>query len=170
MQVFVKPIRIIFMTTAVFPGSFDPPTNGHLSIIQRACQIFDWIDVVIAVNADKKYLFTQEERFGLMSELLKPYKNVSLHICNELIVNYAKKTGAKVLLRGIRNSNDFAYEFDLSLMNHTLNPDIETLFIPTEQKYVIVKSSSIKELAQLGGDISSMVPSVVDEALRKKFA
>lgn len=170
MQVFVKPITIVHMTTAVFPGSFDPPTNGHMSIIRRATLIFDRIDVVIAVNADKKYLFSQEERFSMMAELLKPYSNVSLHICNELIVNYAKKTGAKVLLRGIRNTNDFAYEFDLSLMNHTLNSDIETLFIPTEQKYVIVKSSSIKELAQLGGDISSMVPSIVEEALKKKFA
>lgn len=157
------------MTSAVFPGSFDPPTNGHLSIIKRASELFDRIDVVIAVNAGKTYLFSQEERFDMMSELIKPYPNVSLHICNELIVNYARKTGAKVLLRGIRNTNDFAYEFDLSLMNHTLNPDVETLFIPTEQKYVIVKSSSIKELAQLGGDISSMVPEAVEKALKKKF-
>jgi pantetheine-phosphate adenylyltransferase len=157
------------MTTAVFPGSFDPPTNGHLSIIERASQLFDSIDVVIAVNADKKYLFTREERFAMMTELIKPFENVSLHICDELIVNYAKKTGAKVLLRGIRNTNDFAYEFDLSLMNHTLNPDVETLFIPTEQRYVIVKSSSIKELAQLGGDITGMVPDIVAEALYVKY-
>jgi pantetheine-phosphate adenylyltransferase len=157
------------MTTAVFPGSFDPPTNGHLSIIERASQLFDSIDVVIAVNADKKYLFTREERFDMMTELIKPLQNVSLHICDELIVNYAKKTGAKVLLRGIRNTNDFAYEFDLSLMNHTLNPDVETLFIPTEQRYVIVKSSSIKELAQLGGDITGMVPDIVADALYKKY-
>ena len=152
------------MTTAVFPGSFDPPTNGHLSIIKRASILFDKIDVVIAVNSDKKYLFSQDERFAMMSELIKPYPNVSLHICNELIVNYAKKTGAKVLLRGIRNTNDFAYEFDLSLMNHTLNPEVETLFIPTEQKYVVVKSSSIKELAQLGCDISAMVPAAATKA------
>ena len=157
------------MTTAVFPGSFDPPTNGHLSIIKRASILFDKIDVVIAVNSDKKYLFSQDERFAMMSELIKPYPNVSLHICNELIVNYAKKTGAKVLLRGIRNTNDFAYEFDLSLMNHTLNPEVETLFIPTEQKYVVVKSSSIKELAQLGCDISAMVPAAVEQAMKEKF-
>jgi pantetheine-phosphate adenylyltransferase len=157
------------MTTAVFPGSFDPPTNGHLNIIQRACKLFDQIDVVIAVNAQKQYLFTQQERFEMMAELIKTYPNVTLHICSELIVNYVKKTGAKVLLRGIRNTNDFAYEFDLSLMNHTLNPDVETLFIPTEQKYVIVKSSSIKELAQFGGDISGMVPSIVEQALHKKY-
>src|SRR5574344_1952141 len=158
------------MTTAVFPGSFDPPTNGHLSIIKRASVLFDKIDVVIAVNSDKKYLFSQDERFSMMSELIKPYPNVSLHICNELIVNYAKKTGAKVLLRGIRNTNDFAYEFDLSLMNHTLNPEVETLLIPTEQKYLIVKSSSINELAQFGGDITGMVPPIVADALKKKYA
>jgi pantetheine-phosphate adenylyltransferase len=157
------------MTTAVFPGSFDPPTNGHLNIIQRACKLFDQIDVVIAVNAQKQYLFTQQERFEMMAELIKSYSNVTLHICSELIVNYVKKTGAKVLLRGIRNTNDFAYEFDLSLMNHTLNPEVETLFIPTEQKYVIVKSSSIKELAQFGGDISGMVPLIVEQALNRKY-
>lgn len=157
------------MTTAVFPGSFDPPTNGHLSIIERASKLFDSIDVVIAVNTDKTYLFSQEERFAMMAELIKPYKNVCLHICSGLIVNYAEKTGAKVLLRGIRNTNDFAYEFDLSLMNHMLNPSVETLFIPTEQKYVIVKSSSIKELAKLGGNISTMVPPIVEKALKEKY-
>jgi len=129
------------MTTAVFPGSFDPPTNGHLSIIKRASKLFDTVDVAIAVNANKQYLFTEEERYRMMEEIIKPYENVTLHLCSELVAQYAKKTGANVLLRGIRNTNDFAYEFDLSLMNHMLNPDIETLFIPTEQRYVIVKSS-----------------------------
>ncbi|MGI5117607.1 pantetheine-phosphate adenylyltransferase [Treponema sp. SP13] len=157
------------MTTAVFPGSFDPPTNGHLSIIKRASKLFDTVDVVIAVNANKQYLFTKEERYRMMEEIIKPYENVTLHLCSELVAQYAKKTGANVLLRGIRNTNDFAYEFDLSLMNHMLNPDIETLFIPTEQRYVIVKSSSIKELAQYHGDISSMVPPIVEAALKEKF-
>jgi len=88
------------MTTAVFPGSFDPPTNGHLSIIKRASKLFDKIDVVIAVNSNKQYLFTEEERCRMMEEIIKPYKNVTLHLCSELVAQYAKKTGANVLLRG----------------------------------------------------------------------
>lgn len=157
------------MSIAVFPGSFDPPTNGHLNIIQRASTMFDSIDVVIAVNSEKKYLFSQEERFSMLKELVKPYKNVTVHIWEGLIVNYAKKTGARILLRGIRNTIDFSYEFELSLMNHNLNNEIETLFIPTDQKYLLLKSSSIKELARFGGNISEMVPPFVEEALRKKY-
>ncbi len=157
------------MSIAVFPGSFDPPTNGHLNIIQRASTMFESIDVVIAVNSEKKYLFSQEERFSMLKELVKPYKNVTVHTWEGLIVNYAKKTGAKILLRGIRNTIDFSYEFELSLMNHNLNNEIETLFIPTDQKYLLLKSSSIKELARFGGNISEMVPPFVEEALRKKY-
>lgn len=157
------------MTTAVFPGSFDPPTYGHLNIIERASKLFDSIDVVIAVNPDKQYLFSDKERFDMMKALTEPYNNVSVHMCNTLIVEYCKEVKAKVLLRGIRNTNDFAYEFDLSLMNKSLNNDVETLFIPTEQRYVIVRSSNIKELAQFGGDITGMVPPVVAEALNKKY-
>ena len=157
------------MSIAVFPGSFDPPTNGHLNIIQRASSMFDYIDVVIAVNSEKKYLFSQEERFEMLQELVKPYKNVSVHICEGLIVNYAKTTGARILLRGIRNLIDFSYEFDLSLMNHNLNNEIETLFIPTDQKYLLLKSSSIKELARFGGNISEMVPPFIEKALRQKY-
>lgn len=157
------------MSIAVFPGSFDPPTNGHLNIIQRASTMFDSIDVVIAVNSEKKYLFSQEERFSMLKELVKPYKNVTVHTWEGLIVNYAKKTGAKILLRGIRNTIDFSYEFELSLMNHNLNNEIETLFIPTDQKYLLLKSSSIKELARFGGNISEMVPPFVEDALRKKY-
>ena len=157
------------MSIAVFPGSFDPPTNGHLNIIQRASTMFDSIDVVIAVNSEKKYLFSQEERFSMLKELVKPYKNVTVHIWEGLIVNYAKKTGARILLRGIRNTIDFSYEFELSLMNHNLNNEIETLFIPTDQKYLLLKSSSIKELARFGGNVSEMVPPLVEDALRKKY-
>ncbi|MDY5683188.1 MAG: pantetheine-phosphate adenylyltransferase [Treponema sp.] len=157
------------MNTVLFPGSFDPPTYGHLSIIKRASRLFDGIDVVVAVNPEKKYLFSAEERVDMLESLLKEYKNVQVHVCNTLIVDYAKKTGAKVLIRGIRNTNDFAYEFDLSVMNRNLNPEVDTLFVPTEQKYAIVRSSSIKELARFGGDISEMVPTIVEKALYKKF-
>ena len=157
------------MTKAVFPGSFDPMTNGHINIIQRAAKLFDEIDVVIAVNDDKKYLFSTEERLCLVQELIMPFRNVSVHVWDGLIVEYAKQTGAKVLIRGIRNMNDFSYEFDLSLMNHNLNPEVETLYIPTDQKFLLLKSSAIKELAKLGGDVSGMVPENVKKALERKY-
>ena len=157
------------MTKAVFPGSFDPMTNGHINIIQRAAKLFDEIDVVIAVNDDKKYLFSTEERLSLVQELIMPFRNVSVHVWDGLIVEYAKQTGAKVLIRGIRNMNDFSYEFDLSLMNHNLNPEVETLYIPTDQKFLLLQSSAIKELAKLGGDVSGMVPENVKKALERKY-
>lgn len=159
----------IIMTIALFPGSFDPPTYGHLNVIDRASRLFDKLDVVISENPDKKCLFSAEERLVMMKTLVEPYNNVTVHIWDKLIVEYASKVDAKVLIRGIRNVNDFSYEFDLSLMNHNLNSNIETLFIPTEPRYVIVKSSSIKELAQFGGDITGMVPKVVSEAVLKKY-
>ncbi len=158
------------MNKAIFPGTFDPPTNGHLNIIQRASKLFEEIDVVVAVNKNKSCLFSEEERVSLLKELVKDFPNVSVHSSSSLIVDYAKKTGSNILIRGIRNTVDFSYEFDLSLMNHNLNSEVETLFIPTDQKYLVLKSSSIKELAAFGGDISSMVPETVRLALEKKFA
>ena len=104
------------MKKAVFAGSFDPPTNGHLDIIQRASKLFDQIDVVISVNPEKNYLFSQEERVDMMSALLKEYRNVSIHAFSGLIVNYAKSVNASFLIRGVRSANDFAYEFDLAQM------------------------------------------------------
>ena len=157
------------MTSAIFAGSFDPPTNGHMNIIERASRLFDKIDVVVAFNPEKKFLFTPDERLEMLKILASDYKNVSVHVWDKLVVDYAKKNNANILIRGIRNTNDFAYEFDLSLMNHSLNPDIETVFIPTEPKYAIVKSSSIKELAAFGGDISGMVPKIVENAILKKY-
>ena len=146
------------MVKAVFAGSFDPPTNGHLDIIKRASKLFNSVDVVVSVNPDKKCLFTQDERLKMVEELIKDFDNVSVHAYQGLIVNYARQVKAKVLVRGIRSSNDFGYEFDLALMNQNLNPDIETVFLQSKEKYAIVKSSSIKELAKFGGDISRMVP------------
>lgn len=157
------------MTNAVFAGSFDPPTNGHLDIITRASKLFDKIDVVISVNPNKKYMFTDEERLRMLEELVVGFSNVSVHVYSGLIVNYAKKNNANVFIRGVRSTNDFAYEFDLALMNQSLNPNIETVFLQSKEKYTIVKSSSIKELAMFGGDISRMVPPNVEKALREKF-
>ena len=157
------------MIKAVFAGSFDPPTNGHLDIIKRASTLFEKIDVVVSVNPDKKYMFTQDERVAMLKELVKDMKNISVHAYEGLIVNYAKQSDAKVLIRGVRSSNDFSYEFELASMNQNLNPEIETVFLQSREKYAIVKSSSIKELAKFGGDISRMVPPVVQKALEDKY-
>ncbi|SFI52818.1 Phosphopantetheine adenylyltransferase [Treponema bryantii] len=157
------------MVKAVFAGSFDPPTNGHLDIIKRASGLFENVDVVVSVNPEKKTMFTEEERVQFLQDLIKPFKNVSVHSYKGIIVNYAKEVGAKVLVRGVRSANDFGYEFELALMNQNLNPDIETVFLQSKEKYAIVKSSSIKQLAQFGGDISRMVPEIVEKALREKY-
>lgn len=157
------------MTTAVFPGSFDPPTYGHLNIIERASRLFDKIDVLISVNPDKKCLFTDMERHDLLVRLTESYKNVTVHIWNFLVADYCRKSGANVLIRGVRNAMDFSHEFDLSLMNKHLNRGVETLLIPTDQKYFLVRSSSIKEVARFGGDISTMVPKIVELEMKKKF-
>ena len=169
MSVRVKRDKKKSMNIAVFPGSFDPPTYGHLNVIERASKLFEKIDVLVSENPGKNSLFTADERVLMLKTLTEPYHNVEVHKWDRLVVEYARKIDAKVLVRGIRNVNDFSYEFDLSLVNHNLNPEIETLFRPTETRYVIVKSSSIKELAQFGGDISGMVPPVVCEAVLKKY-
>lgn len=156
------------MVKAVFAGSFDPPTNGHLDIIQRAAGLFGSLDVVISVNPEKKHMFTPEERKNFLDELTKDFKNVTVHVYTGLVVNYAEKIGANVLIRGVRSTNDFAYEFDLALMNRKLNPNIETVFLQSKEKNVVIKSSSIKELAQFGGDISRMVPEIVEKAVKAK--
>lgn len=157
------------MIKAVFPGSFDPPTNGHLDIIHRASKLFDNLDVLISVNPNKQYMFSEQERLDMLTTLLKDYKNVQIHVWEGLIVNYAKKVGANVLIRGIRSINDFSYEFELAHMNQKLNPEIETMFLPCKEKFGIVKSSSIKELAMFDGDISRMVPPLVEKALKNKL-
>ncbi|MBO5137420.1 MAG: pantetheine-phosphate adenylyltransferase [Spirochaetaceae bacterium] len=157
------------MITAVFAGSFDPPTFGHLNIIQRAKGIFSQIHVVVASNPNKKTLFSAGERVSLLKELTSHWTNVTVAAWDSLVVDYAKNHNASVLIRGIRNMGDFSYEFDLSLMNKALSSKIETVFLPTEPKYFVLRSSSIKELAALGGDVSSMVPEPVAIALKKKY-
>lgn len=158
-----------YMVKAIFPGSFDPPTFGHLNIIERARTIFSEVHVVIAVNSEKKYLFSENERVNLMRELVKKWENVHVYSWNNLIVAYAKKIGARVLIRGVRNLSDFSYEFDLAMMNRGLNPEIETVFLSTDPEFFVLRSSAIKELASFGGDVSSMVPEQVARVLKTKF-
>jgi pantetheine-phosphate adenylyltransferase len=157
------------MFKAVFPGSFDPPTLGHLNIIERASTIFEEVLVVAAENRQKKYLFSAPERLEMMNSLVKSWGNVNCHIWDSLIVDFMKRENIKVLIRGIRGMDDFSYEFELSMMNKALHPNIETFFMTTDPRYIVLRSSSIKELASFHGDVSLMVPPLVVGALERKF-
>jgi pantetheine-phosphate adenylyltransferase len=157
------------MISAVFPGSFDPPTYGHMNVIERASRIFEELHVIIAVNPQKRYLFDAGERHEMMKTLLKDYRNVSLHLCDGLIVDFTRKLGAKVLIRGVRGLIDFSYELDLSIMNKGLDPGIETIFIPTDPRFFVIRSSAIKDLAAFDGNVSQMVPESVALALKRKL-
>lgn len=157
------------MVKAVFPGSFDPPTNGHLNLIKRGAKLFDSVDVVISVNYQKKYLLSPEERFTLMKEMIKDIPNVTVSLWDKLIVEYAHNNDIRVIMRGVRAVDDFGYEFELSMLNKQLNPQVETIFLPTEQKYFVLRSSSIKELVILGADVSEMIPKNVEYLLREKI-
>jgi pantetheine-phosphate adenylyltransferase len=157
------------MFKVLLPGTFDPPTNGHLNILRRASRLFDAVEVVIAVNPGKSYLFNAEERLGMMTTLSRDLPNVALSTWNGLIVDFADRIGVHVIVRGVRALADFDYEFELSLMNRSLNPKIETIFLPTDQKYSVIRSSAIKEIAGFGGDISGMVPPLVAKALQERM-
>jgi len=158
------------MFKAVFPGSFDPPTLGHLNIIERASGIFDEVAVVVAENRQKHYLFSAEERLEMMEIMVKPRKNVHCYIWDSLIVEFMKRENVQLLIRGVRGMEDFSHEFELSMMNKALYPHIETLFMTTDPKYIVLRSSSIKEIASFHGDVSLMVPPLVVDALKKKFS
>jgi len=157
------------MQTAIFPGTFDPPTNGHLNLIARAASIFEQLHVVIAVNQAKQTLFSPEERLDMMRELLKSYNNVEVNLWYSLIVDYAVEHKAKVMLRGVRALADFGYEFELAMTNKELRPELEIMFMPTDPKYFVLRSSAIKEIAMYDGDLSTMVPPQVADALRVKL-
>jgi pantetheine-phosphate adenylyltransferase len=177
-MLFVKEISLIHgsswsilvaMFKVLLPGTFDPPTNGHLNILRRASHLFDAVEVVIAVNPGKSYLFSAEERLAMMRALSEDLANVHVITWNGLIVDFADKIGVHVIVRGVRALADFDYEFELSVMNRSLNPRIETIFLPTDQKYSVIRSSAIKDIAGFGGDISGMVPANVARALREKL-
>lgn len=158
------------MVRAIYAGSFDPPTFGHVNIIERARKLFPELHVVIAVNKNKQSCFSGEERLAIIQKLVTQWDNVSVHLWNSLIVDYAQKIHADVLIRGVRNDNDFLYEFDLAMVNKSLDHRIETLFLVPDPKFFVLRSSSIKELAAFGGNVSEMVPPEVEELLKKKFA
>lgn len=154
---------------AIYPGSFDPVTNGHLDVIERASRIYDNIIVAVANNTSKTSLFTIEQRLKLLKEVTKKYKNVAIDTFETLVINYARKKKANVLIRGLRMTSDFDYEFQIALTNRRLASDIETVFLMPSEHVSFLSSSLLKEVASLKGDISTLVPKPVEKALKEIF-
>lgn len=154
---------------AVYPGSFDPITNGHLDIIQRGLKIFDRIIVAVAKNPTKVPFFTSEERMEMIRVSLVDHPRVTIDTFDGLLVEYAKSKDARIILRGLRAVTDFEYEFQLAMINRRLEPEIETVFLMTGLRWVFLSSSILKEAASHGGNIEGMVPEVVHQKLREKL-
>lgn len=157
------------MRTAIYPGSFDPPTNGHCDIIRRSSMIFDHVIVAVAENPMKKYDFTVDERTTMLKEIVKDYDNIEVDHFSGLLVQYAENIGAVTIIRGLRALSDFEYELELALMNRHLNEKVDTIFMMTSEHYSFIRSSLVKEVARLGGNISDKVPPVVEKYLMKRF-
>jgi pantetheine-phosphate adenylyltransferase len=155
--------------TAVYPGSFDPATNGHLDIIERGARTFDTLIVAVGRNSGKNPLFTTEERVALLTECCTPWPNVRITSFGGMLVEFARSEGAAVLIKGLRAVSDFEYEFQMALANKQLAPDIETLFMMTSAEHLYLSSSIVKEIARLKGDVSALVPAVVEKELKKKL-
>jgi len=154
---------------AIYPGSFDPVTNGHVDIAQRGLRLFDKIIVAILSNPVKNFLFTVEERIEMLESSFEEYPNIEVETFDGLLVDYAAKKKSTAILRGMRAVSDFEYEFQLALMNRKLNREVQSVFLMTSLRWIFTSSSIIKEAAQFGGDIKGMVPPIVNEKLKKKF-
>lgn len=157
-------------TLAIYPGSFDPVTNGHIDIIIRGLKLFDHIIVCILNNPAKQALFSVEERTEMLRSSLNGIKNIEIATHDGLLVDYAVKRRAHAILRGMRAVSDFEYEFQMALMNRRLNRDIQTVFLMTGLRWIFTSSSIIKEAARFGGNINGMVPKIVQQKLKSKFA
>ncbi|NTV01291.1 MAG: pantetheine-phosphate adenylyltransferase [Chlorobiaceae bacterium] len=154
---------------AIYPGTFDPFTNGHLDVLERAVNIFDRVDVVMAENSQKHTLFSVEERMTMIREVVSVFPNVGVDVLHDgLLADYARSAGAKVIVRGVRQVKDFEYELQMSLLNRHLYPEVTTVFLMPNVKYTYVASSIIREVAMLGGDVSKFVHPYVLEMLSKK--
>lgn len=157
------------MKIAVYPGSFDPITNGHLNIIERAINIFDELIVAVAVDPNKSTLFSAQERTDMIKEVTKNIEKVKVQSFSDLLIDFMKRNNANIIIRGMRAISDFEHESQLALMNKELAPEIETVFMVTCSKYSYLNSSIVKEIASLDGCVSQLVPEIVEENLRKKL-
>ena len=155
--------------TAIYPGTFDPMTNGHMSIIKRGLEIFDKLIIAILYNPNKKPLFTIEERIAMINEVLGDTPNVEVDTFDGLLVDYAISKESNVILRGLRALSDFEYEFQLALMNRKLCRDVQSLFLMTDYKWFYISSTIVKEAVSLGGDINGLVPDIVEQKLKERF-
>ena len=155
--------------TAIYPGFFDPITNGHLSIVTRALEIFDKVIVSILNNPQKVPLFSIDERIYMIEEALNDTQNVDVDVFGGLLVDYVVQKKSNIILRGLRALSDFEYEFQMALMNRKLNRKVQSLFLMTDYKWFYTSSTIIKEAASFGGDVSGLVPKVVNQKLREKF-
>ena len=155
--------------TAIYPGSFDPPTNGHLDLIERGSKIFDALVVAILRNVEKTPLFSVGERRNMLEELTSRLKNVTVDVFDGLTVDYAARVKAGAVLRGIRALSDYEYELQMALMNRKLRPELETVFMMPAEKYSYLSSRLVREVARLGGDVSKLVPEIVEQRLKEKL-
>jgi pantetheine-phosphate adenylyltransferase len=154
---------------AVFPGTFDPITNGHLDIVGRTLHVFEQVRLAVLVNVEKRPLFSVEERVALIREAFRHNRRVQVDTFSGLLVDYARKVGASVIVRGIRAISDFEFEFQMALMNRRLDPAIETVFMTPAESYSYLSSRLVKEVFQLGGNVSGLVPASVERHLREKY-
>lgn len=146
------------MKIAIYPGSFDPVTSGHLNIIQRAAKIFDKLIVCVMVNAGKRPMFSQEERVEMIRRVTADIPNVEVDFSGDLLADYAKRKGGCVIVKGLRAGSDFENEFQMALINHKINPDLDTMFLTAESQYMYLSSSTVKELGSYGVDLSDFLP------------
>ena len=161
-----KPTSVV----AIYPGSFDPITNGHLDLIARGARLADRLVVAILRNESKQPLFSVDERMEMLKEVLGGYENVSVESFNGLLVDYAEERGANLILRGIRAISDYEYELQMALMNRRLRPQIETVFLMSGEAYSFISSRLVKEIIRLGGNISGLVPPAVEVRLKQRFS
>ena len=157
------------MKTAIYPGSFDPVTSGHLNIIRRAAGIFDRLIVCVMVNSGKNPMFTLEERVELIRRITKDLPNVEVDCSDELLANYARRKGSCVIVKGLRATSDFENEFQMALINHQINPDLDTMFLTAEHQYTYLSSSTVKELGHYHVDLSDFLPEEIIPDVKEKL-